>query len=127
MEVYDWPANRFVAGFIGTPAMNFIDGQPGARRRRAERFQPRLAASAARASELARGLRPCATAGRARVCGPKHLRLADAGGPMAIEGAVAVVELLGDATIGHGGTGLRPSRPPTEAALAMSTKRPAVA
>ena len=27
MEVYDWPANRFVAGFIGTPAMNFIDGE----------------------------------------------------------------------------------------------------
>ncbi len=27
MEVYDWPANRFVAGFIGTPAMNFIDGR----------------------------------------------------------------------------------------------------
>jgi ABC-type sugar transport system ATPase subunit len=26
MEVYDWPANRFVAGFIGTPAMNFIEG-----------------------------------------------------------------------------------------------------
>ncbi len=27
MEVYDWPANRFVAGFIGTPAMNFIGGE----------------------------------------------------------------------------------------------------
>jgi multiple sugar transport system ATP-binding protein len=27
MEVYDWPANRFVAGFIGTPAMNFIPGE----------------------------------------------------------------------------------------------------
>ena len=27
IEVYDWPANRFVAGFIGTPAMNFIPGK----------------------------------------------------------------------------------------------------
>ncbi len=27
MDVYDWPANRFVAGFIGTPAMNFVDGE----------------------------------------------------------------------------------------------------
>jgi multiple sugar transport system ATP-binding protein len=27
MEVYDWPINRFVAGFIGTPAMNFIAGE----------------------------------------------------------------------------------------------------
>jgi multiple sugar transport system ATP-binding protein len=26
-EVYDRPANEFVAGFIGTPSMNFIDGQ----------------------------------------------------------------------------------------------------
>lgn len=25
-EVYDWPENMFVAGFIGTPAMNFIKG-----------------------------------------------------------------------------------------------------
>jgi multiple sugar transport system ATP-binding protein len=24
--VYDWPYNRFVAGFIGTPPMNFMDG-----------------------------------------------------------------------------------------------------
>jgi multiple sugar transport system ATP-binding protein len=27
MEVYDNPKNRFVAGFLGTPPMNFFDGQ----------------------------------------------------------------------------------------------------
>jgi multiple sugar transport system ATP-binding protein len=27
MELYHRPANRFVAGFIGSPSMNFIDGQ----------------------------------------------------------------------------------------------------
>ena len=27
MEVYDRPVNRFVAGFLGTPPMNFIDGK----------------------------------------------------------------------------------------------------
>ena len=27
LELYDRPANRFVAGFIGSPAMNFIDGR----------------------------------------------------------------------------------------------------
>src|SRR5512132_3972495 len=27
MEVYDHPVNRFVAGFIGSPAMNFVDGR----------------------------------------------------------------------------------------------------
>jgi len=26
MELYDTPANKFVAGFIGTPAMNFLNG-----------------------------------------------------------------------------------------------------
>ncbi|MGP1358062.1 ABC transporter ATP-binding protein [Roseicyclus sp.] len=27
MELYDRPANRFVAGFIGSPAMNFVEGK----------------------------------------------------------------------------------------------------
>ena len=27
LEIYDHPANRFVAGFIGSPAMNFLDGR----------------------------------------------------------------------------------------------------
>ena len=27
MELYDRPANRFVAGFIGSPAMNFLGGK----------------------------------------------------------------------------------------------------
>ncbi|CCM78287.1 ABC transporter ATP-binding protein [Rhizobium mesoamericanum] len=27
MELYEWPANMFVAGFIGAPAMNFIPGR----------------------------------------------------------------------------------------------------
>jgi ABC-type sugar transport system ATPase subunit len=30
LEVYQRPANRFVAGFIGTPSMNFVDGPLGA-------------------------------------------------------------------------------------------------
>ena len=29
MDVYDRPASRFVAGFIGTPPMNFFDGELG--------------------------------------------------------------------------------------------------
>jgi multiple sugar transport system ATP-binding protein len=27
LEIFDHPANRFVAGFLGTPPMNFIDGK----------------------------------------------------------------------------------------------------
>jgi len=30
LELYDTPVNRFVAGFIGSPAMNFLDGSIGA-------------------------------------------------------------------------------------------------
>ena len=26
-QLYDHPVNRFVAGFIGSPAMNFVDGR----------------------------------------------------------------------------------------------------
>src|SRR5688572_18056404 len=29
-DVYDRPATRFVAGFVGTPPMNFIEGEEGA-------------------------------------------------------------------------------------------------
>ena len=29
MAIYDRPANRFVAGFIGTPSMNFLPGRGG--------------------------------------------------------------------------------------------------
>ena len=29
LELYDRPANRFVAGFIGSPAMNFVNGRSG--------------------------------------------------------------------------------------------------
>src|SRR6185503_4472762 len=27
LEIYHWPANRFVAEFVGNPGMNFIDGE----------------------------------------------------------------------------------------------------
>ena len=27
LRVYDYPANKFVAGFLGTPSMNFVDGR----------------------------------------------------------------------------------------------------
>ena len=46
LELYDRPANRFVAGFIGSPAMNFIDGT--LQRRRASSRRRRRAPAAAR-------------------------------------------------------------------------------
>ena len=43
MEVYEHPATVFVAGFIGSPAMNFLEGK-GERRRRPSRQRRRSAA-----------------------------------------------------------------------------------
>jgi multiple sugar transport system ATP-binding protein len=68
MEVYARPANRFVAGFIGSPAMNFIDGTltaagdalfvdaSGLRIRLPDSFGPALRSSVGRA--IVFGVRP---------------------------------------------------------------------
>jgi multiple sugar transport system ATP-binding protein len=87
LELYDHPANQFVAGFIGSPAMNFL---PGTLRR----------AGAAMHIELADGTRldaPLRTAGvdgQSVVFGtrPEHLTLVDAGG---ISAEVVVMEPTG--------------------------------
>jgi multiple sugar transport system ATP-binding protein len=68
MEVYTKPANRFIAGFIGSPAMNFIGATVvmgegglfidagGFRVKAPESFQPRLQALAGR--QVLFGVRP---------------------------------------------------------------------
>src|SRR5688572_1476579 len=85
LQLYDRPANRFVAGFIGSPAMNFIDGT--------QKDGALLAANGARL--------PIASArgdndGRALVYGirPEHLDLADDG----FEAEVVVIEPTGSET-----------------------------
>src|SRR5262249_51469020 len=74
LELYDHPANQFVAGFIGSPAMNFL---PGALRR----------ADGSAFVELGDGVRlsappSSAVDGQAVVFGtrPEHLSLAGVGG-----------------------------------------------
>ena len=87
LELYDRPVNTFVAGFIGSPAMNFV---PATLRR--DGGSPRL--------ELADGTRldapPAAagTDGQSVVLGtrPEHLRLAASGG---IASRVVVLEPTG--------------------------------
>ena len=83
LDLYDRPANLFVAGFIGSPAMNFIDAKVhrnggragGGRRRRHQRCRCRTARPwrdasrdrlrhPARASAAARGGRRSAGGGR---------------------------------------------------------------
>jgi ABC-type sugar transport system ATPase subunit len=89
-DIYDRPENLFVAGFIGSPPMNFCDGtvsaQDGAPVLRVDRHAVPLP------SHLPRALH-----GRRLVLGvrPQDVVLADLGDAGAIPGTVWMVELTG--------------------------------
>jgi multiple sugar transport system ATP-binding protein len=122
LEVYDRPANLFVAGFIGTPPMNLLPGVLADRGASVAasgftlRLPPPLAAAAARGRD-----------GRRVVLGirPEHLREARrdggeggagaaaappgaASGPQPIRARVEFVEPLGHEVIVHGRVGADP-------------------
>ncbi|HWW49863.1 MAG TPA: sn-glycerol-3-phosphate ABC transporter ATP-binding protein UgpC [Xanthobacteraceae bacterium] len=88
LELYDLPANRFVAGFIGSPAMNFLEGTLKAN------GQPFVETE--NGSRLPLANAPDASDGRPIVYGvrPEHLELGEGG----IEAVVAVVEPTGSET-----------------------------
>ena len=89
LELYNRPANRFVAGFIGSPRMNFLDGiAQGGRRVAIEGMPPVDIAAAAETSD-----------GEAVVLGvrPEHLAFAGAGLP----GTVDLVEQMGGESYVH--------------------------
>jgi len=85
LDLYDRPDNLFVAGFIGSPAMNMLKG--------------RIRANGSAAFEGADGLKialsgaPAGSDGRPAICGvrPEHFMLADDGA----EAEVQVVEPTG--------------------------------
>jgi multiple sugar transport system ATP-binding protein len=85
LELYDSPANQFVAGFIGSPAMNFIKGQMAGDMFRAD---------GGFALPVARS--PSGNDGRPVVYGvrPEHIRIDPAGLPA----QVLVVEPTGSET-----------------------------
>jgi multiple sugar transport system ATP-binding protein len=89
LELYDRPANRFVAGFIGSPAMNFIDGT-----------QKDGAVVAANGAQLPVHGALAANDGRALVYGirPEHLDLVGAQEPGGFDAEVIVVEPTGSET-----------------------------
>lgn len=57
-EIYERPANRFVASFVGTPPMNFIEGRIDNGRFRAGQLDLPLPKNAPNAGEVVLGLRP---------------------------------------------------------------------
>ena len=101
LELYDHPANVFVAGFIGSPAMNFL---PATLRRSGGQASLELADGSRLDAPAASG----GSDGQAVVLGtrPEHLRLADSGG---IASRVVVMEPTGADTFvacRHGSTEL---------------------
>jgi multiple sugar transport system ATP-binding protein len=92
-ELYDHPANRFVAGFIGSPAMNFIEAHVDGGTLRADGL------------EMILPDRLRATAGTAAVTvgvRPEHLALAPQEGPHGtLRGKADVVEYLGNEQLLH--------------------------
>ncbi len=88
LELYDFPANRFVAGFIGSPAMNFIDGtlrsgdQPYVETPDGSRLPLTKAPPASADKPIVYGVRP------------EHFELGDGG----IAAEVVVVEPTGSET-----------------------------
>jgi multiple sugar transport system ATP-binding protein len=85
LDLYDRPANQFVAGFIGSPAMNFIKGKVDGKGFKAD------AGFTMPVNGTTSG-----TAGKPAVYGlrPEHIRL-DGGG---LEAKVHVVEPMGSET-----------------------------
>jgi len=100
-ELYDYPTNRFVAGFIGSPSMNFMEvtpsGSDGAAKLEApgitipvpDRFRDAVRGSSSRA--LIAGIRP------------EHFELGTAAtdSTAAVSGVAEVVEYLGNEELLH--------------------------
>ena len=87
LQLYDHPENQFVAGFIGSPAMNFL---PGTLRRNAGGASVQLSDGTQLPAPASAG----GIDGQAVVFGtrPEHLSLADSGG---IAARVVVIEPTG--------------------------------
>ncbi|MDB5557815.1 MAG: transporter related [Enterovirga sp.] len=90
LELYDRPHNLFVAGFIGSPAMNFINGRIQAN------GQATFVSDGGVTIPLGQNA-PVASDGRALTLGvrPEHFRVADDGVPV----EVVVVEPTGSETL----------------------------
>ena len=99
LELYDQPANKFVAGFIGSPAMNFIDGEIDIEDDmvifRFTEHNLRLPADVLRSTPFGQK-----HGNRKAVLGirPEHLTLVDSRSDTAIVGDVFLVEPVGSVT-----------------------------
>jgi multiple sugar transport system ATP-binding protein len=97
LELYHQPANRFVAGFIGSPAMNFLDGtvtasdgnRTGVRLDVGTELEVMLRRPVATGTRVALGIRP------------EHLLVGARAELPHLDGEAVFVELLGSDTLLH--------------------------
>ena len=97
-RLYEWPANIFVAGFIGTPSMNFLRGKVGADKRSVANEHFNLTLTGPRGDALAAHARTEAVVG----IRPEHLSYLAPNDPITdnvLSGVVEVVEPLGSVTM----------------------------
>jgi len=115
MELYNHPANKFVAGFIGSPAMNFIEGVI----QRSEGPSGRMGMCTFKGIDLTLDV-PCDGESHGRVflgVRPQHIEVT-ADGENRPKGEVGVVEPMGNEQIVYvtltGGDRLVAVAPPQE-------------
>ncbi|RLM53465.1 ABC transporter ATP-binding protein [Halobellus sp. Atlit-31R] len=94
LECYHRPTNQFVAGFIGSPSMNFLSVQRDGETLEHDEFNYRVSTNTAdeltaASQDLTLGIRP------------EHIQLVDAETQNAIETTVQVVEPMGEVTYAY--------------------------
>jgi multiple sugar transport system ATP-binding protein len=99
VEIYEMPANRFVAGFFGTPTMNFLAADLAQVGERQSARGPGFEIPLDRAPEL----RPAKSAVDRIVVGirPERLSLTNSGDDVSLSGEVAMREVLGAEVVLH--------------------------
>jgi multiple sugar transport system ATP-binding protein len=97
LELYNRPANKFVASFIGSPAMNFIKGEVASKT--GDSYVVTLPGGRT-ASIISRGGTASGGTGVDVGVRPEHLTLGPAGiTGTAFDGTVSIVEQLGNSTL----------------------------
>jgi multiple sugar transport system ATP-binding protein len=93
-QLYDYPENRFVAGFIGDPAMNMFEVELESRDGRYVADHPRFEIELPAKDQLADHVNQTVTLG----VRPEHLHLSNGGTeyPHAMRATITVTEPLGD-------------------------------
>ncbi len=104
LELYNTPVNRFVAGFIGTPSMNFFDGAIERDSQGLHFVERRAEGAHADVAEIRiplEGIPSSLDAITGIGVRPEHIHLTEESDPLGFSAIVQVVETLGNQTLIH--------------------------